>query len=554
MANSTSHKYPIKNCRYSLNLGFRVSAGTPTDPTTPDTEYSIDGGVTYTDCAEEIATGGANGTGYLTLTGAEMNNTTLHIAGKSANCLTSPFILPTWDLALIGSGTLSAGSAGGGTLGTLLAYDVTGCFIRSSGGTGGGGTGGANNQGRKIATYNTSTGAFTVVPNWETTPDATTTYDVLLPEGVTLGMLKSLNSTTPIQTPGDLYAYLTTNLGALGANLSALPKNGFKLASDGLASVTAWTVAITGNITGSVSSVVGAVGSVTGAVGSVTAGVTLAASAVQAIWDALTSALTTSGSIGKKLADWSLGSDNRVKVSADAHTSGETVAAVAGNLGGNVSGNVNGNVVGSVGSVSGAVGSVTGAVGSVTGSVGGSVSGDVGGKVLGGGAGTITGNGVQASSVSGSVGSVSGAVGSVTGAVGSVAGNVAGDVAGKVLGGGSSSISGAGVRADSVTGAVGSVTGAVGSVTAKVDLVDAPNATAVTAIFAGVLRSALTEDYAADGTPPTLEQAIFLIQQSLHEFSITGTTRTVKKLDGTTQAAAFTLDSSTAPTSTTRSA
>jgi hypothetical protein len=45
------------------------------------------------------------------------------------------------------------------------------------------------------------------------------------------------------------------------------------------------------------------VASVSGAVGSVTAGVTLAASAIQAIWDALTSALTTVGSIGKLLVD-----------------------------------------------------------------------------------------------------------------------------------------------------------------------------------------------------------------------------------------------------------
>ncbi len=69
-----------------------------------------------------------------------------------------------------------------------------------------------------------------------------------------------------------------------------------------------------GNVTGTVGSVVGAVGSVTGnlggnvagtvasvvgAVGSVTAEVTISAASVQAIWDALTSALTTIGSIGK---------------------------------------------------------------------------------------------------------------------------------------------------------------------------------------------------------------------------------------------------------------
>src|SRR3990172_8533252 len=64
------------------------------------------------------------------------------------------------------------------------------------------------------------------------------------------------------------------------------------------------TMDIVGNITGNLS---GSVGSVTGAVGSVTAGVTLAASAVQAIWDALTSALGTVGSVGKKLADWVIG-------------------------------------------------------------------------------------------------------------------------------------------------------------------------------------------------------------------------------------------------------
>lgn len=69
-----------------------------------------------------------------------------------------------------------------------------------------------------------------------------------------------------------------------------------------------------GSVTGSVGSVTGSVGSVTGAVGSVTAAVTvgtnndktgyaLSAAGVQAIWDALTSALTTVGSIGKLLVD-----------------------------------------------------------------------------------------------------------------------------------------------------------------------------------------------------------------------------------------------------------
>lgn len=69
-----------------------------------------------------------------------------------------------------------------------------------------------------------------------------------------------------------------------------------------------------------------------------------------------------------------------------------------------------------------------------------------------------------------------------------------------------------------------------------------------------LFTSQMTESYAADGTAPTLAQCLFLIQQSLHEFSISSTTRTVKKLDGSTTAAVFTLDSATAPTSTTRTA
>ena len=68
---------------------------------------------------------------------------------------------------------------------------------------------------------------------------------------------------------------------------------------------------LTGNVGGSVASVVGAVGSVTAGVTVTTnndkTGYSLSAAAVQAIWDALTSALTTVGSIGKKLADWVTG-------------------------------------------------------------------------------------------------------------------------------------------------------------------------------------------------------------------------------------------------------
>ena len=71
-------------------------------------------------------------------------------------------------------------------------------------------------------------------------------------------------------------------------------------------------------------------------------------------------------------------------------------------------------------------------------------------------------------------------------------------------------------------------------------------------VTTAVLVSQLTEAYAADGVPPTLTQAVMLILQHLSESSIVSTTKTVKKLDRTTSAATFTLDSATDPTSITR--
>lgn len=67
-----------------------------------------------------------------------------------------------------------------------------------------------------------------------------------------------------------------------------------------------------------------------------------------------------------------------------------------------------------------------------------------------------------------------------------------------------------------------------------------------------LLTTAMTESYNADGSAPTPAQALMLILQQLTEFSISGTTWTTKKLDGSTTAATFTLNDGTNPTSITR--
>ena len=67
-----------------------------------------------------------------------------------------------------------------------------------------------------------------------------------------------------------------------------------------------------------------------------------------------------------------------------------------------------------------------------------------------------------------------------------------------------------------------------------------------------VLTTQMTEAYAADGAAPTIAQALMMIQQLLGEFAISGTTLTLKKVDGIATAATFTLDDGTNPTSLTR--
>ena len=103
------------------------------------------------------------------------------------------------------------------------------------------------------------------------------------------------------------------------------------------------------------------------------------------------------------------------------------------------------------------------------------------------------------------------------------------------------------VKAD--TAAVLADTGTDGVVVAAASKTDyALSNAGVDALFV----RALTEAYAADGAAPTVAQALFAIQQFLQERAVSGTTVTVKKLDGSTTAMTFTLNDATTPTSITR--
>jgi hypothetical protein len=104
----------------------------------------------------------------------------------------------------------------------------------------------------------------------------------------------------------------------------------------------------TANITGNLS---GSVGSVTGAVGSVTAGVivttnndktgyALSSAAIQAIWDALTSALTTVGSIGKAIVDLTGRVVGTIATGSHTAQSGDNYARLGAPAGASVSADV----------------------------------------------------------------------------------------------------------------------------------------------------------------------------------------------------------------------
>jgi hypothetical protein len=73
-------------------------------------------------------------------------------------------------------------------------------------------------------------------------------------------------------------------------------------------------------------------------------------------------------------------------------------------------------------------------------------------------------------------------------------------------------------------------------------------ASAASEIATAAYTGQMTESYRAAGVAPTLAQSLFELLAHMGDSSISGTTKTLKKIDGST-AKTFTLDTSTAPTS-----
>ena len=69
---------------------------------------------------------------------------------------------------------------------------------------------------------------------------------------------------------------------------------------------------------------------------------------------------------------------------------------------------------------------------------------------------------------------------------------------------------------------------------------------------AAALTATVADSVPTDGTRPSVASGIYMIVQRLLESAVSGTTLTVKKVDGSTTLLTCTLDSATTPTSITR--
>ena len=267
---------------------------------------------------------------------------------------------------------------------------------------------------------------------------------------------------------------------------------------------------------------------------------------------------------------------NVVQISGDAVAADNLEAAADGtgyNLGGGSV--VAASVTGAVGSVTGSVGSVTGAVGSVTGNVGGNVVGSVASVTAAVTVGTNndkTGYSLTqtfpANFASLGINS-SGHVSRVT-LVDTTTTNT--DMRGTDNAALAASwtstraayldsvllAQNANQRTVQVTGSNHvaadvheSQPGSIHATTFDTGAIDAAALAtdAVAEIVSGVLTTQMTESYRATNAAPTLAQAAFELIAHMGEAGISGTTKTLRKIDGSTTAKTYTLDSSTAPTS-----
>ena len=200
--------YPVYAAPWGIAFSvFDADGDLVTGMTTPDSEVSLNGD-TFADCtneAVEIAT--SSGMYYLLLTAAELTADVVSIIVKSATSgmKTTPIVLYPRKLVTIRSGTSAGGAAGYITLDASASavddyYNGMVCIATID----------TNVEVRVISDYTGSSKQAAVVPNCNVVPDADDTFIIKLPEGVQINQANATHVNSTAQTAGDLAAMITT--------------------------------------------------------------------------------------------------------------------------------------------------------------------------------------------------------------------------------------------------------------------------------------------------------------------------------------------------------
>lgn len=276
---------------------------------------------------------------------------------------------------------------------------------------------------------------------------------------------------------------------------------------------------VQGNVTGSVASVTGAVGSVTGAVGSVTGAV-----------GSVTAAVT----LPTIPADWITAAG----IAADAGTEIGTAvwASATRQLTGTQTFNVTGNITGNL----------SGSVGSVTGLTAANLDTTISSRMATYAQPTGFLTATFPATVASTTNITAGTITTTTNLT-----NLPAITTNWLTADGLAADAVAEIQSGLSTLTQANIRSAVGLASANLDtqLDTLPTAAE---IVAAQLTTAITEAYRANGAAPSLAEFMSEVLAHLGEASITGTVKTVNKLDHITEAATFTLNSATSPTSVTR--
>lgn len=381
----------------------------------------------------------------------------------------------------------------------------------------------------RMATYTQPTGFLAAT--FPTTVASTT--------NITAGTITTVTNLTNAPSAGDFTATMKTSIGTA-------------VAASAVASVTGAVGSVTGNVggnvTGSVGSVVGAVGSVTGSVGSVVGAV---GSVTGNVGGNVTGSVGSVATGGIAAASFAAGAITAAAIATDAIDADAIAASAVTEIQSGLSTLTAAAVNAEVDTALSDVGLTT----TITGRIDVAVSTRLASASYTApldAAGTRTAVGLGAANLDTQLNTIY----TVAGLVQAKTDNLPSDPA----------------DASDVAAAFATVNATLATLTAYVDtevaaikvVTDAIGATGtglsaipwnaswdaeVQSEVDDALKAALTEGYRSTGATGSVRDLLYEIIAHMGECSISGTTKTTKRLDGTTTAKTYTLDSSSAPTS-----